>query len=821
MGKKSKKKKQESISEIKPRSKNATLLGSLPPWTVAIGLIIICLLIYYWPLMVENKTMLSSDSMNSRAYQPFIKQALANGSYPLWNPYVFGGMPSFGSLSAAPYIDVVNFIFVNITSIITGDAYHFLRLFLNYLLLGSGIFLLLRSKGIRMEPALFSSLAFLFIPQVVSFAAFGHNTKLGAISLLPYIFLFFDRLLERRNLLYFSLTGLFIGLQFLRNHVQMTFYTLLFIGIYFIFWIVSTYRNHKNVIPILKGAGLFIGAVVLGALVSTVVNLSVWEYTHYSIRGASEGGLTFDYATSWSFPPADIATFFNPSFMGFGGQSYWGTMTSTAYPLYFGIVVLLLASLAFVLNRTSLVWFLGVISGLSLLISFGNYFPILYGPMFKLVPFFDKFRVPKMIHVLLSFSMVFLAGISLDAIIKLSKQEFDQKRRWILRMIGVLSALVLLFLLLLLFGKSTYMGWASRAGQLKEAVYDKAVEDGVKTLFFFVIAAGVIWMALRNKISRTVLPYILLVLVLIDFWGIGKKMNEPQLKTVESTFYRETPDVSYLKAQKKPFRIITVADQRSGNWYSYHLIQNVYGYSAAKLQIYQELMEAFQMPERYVLKYLTPDQRQLKTIENVDTTAKKIHDNFLKIMNVEYMLSPVPLPDTSWQMVQAPQTRNGQGVFQFKDALPRLFFPKSILQAKGKEGILNYMTSDRFDPTVTGIIEEEAPFEIQPSDNNRAQIVEYDNHHIHIEADIKSRCMMALSEIYYPAGWKAFVNGQETKIYKTDYVLRAIFLEPGQHQIEFDFAPQTFKTGFGISLVALLLLTLGVAAGFYIEKRKS
>ena len=131
------------------------------------------------------------------------------------------------------------------------------------------------------------------------------------------------------------------------------------------------------------------------------------------------------------------------------------------------------------------------------------------------------------------------------------------------------------------------------------------------------------------------------------------------------------------------------------------------------------------------------------------------------------------------------------------------------------------MSSGAFDPMETAIIEEEAPFDIIPSDSNRARIINYDIHRIQIEADVKTPSLMVMSEIYYPAGWKVFVDGREEKIVKTDYLLRSVFLEPGEHHIEFVFNPGSFKAGLLLSISSFILLIAGAFIGWRIERKKS
>jgi len=840
MGKKNRrKKKQKPVVQKQNDQIQSSYFKAHPNW-FALGMLFVLLLLFFQPVMLSDQTYQSSDRMTSKSYEPFVRESINKGTYPLWNPFVFSGMPSFASLSRAPYVDaagdVISAAIWLIRRII--PLTDFTRIFINYFLLGIFIFLFMRYRGISIQVTFFTSAAIVLMPQIVAYTVFGHNTKLMTIVFFPIVILCVERLLDRRNLLFFSLTGLAIGLQLLRAHVQICFYTYLTIGIYLIFWVIHHIRRKKPVKSLLSGTGLLAGAVLLGVLIGSFLYLSVWEYSHYSIRGGgATGGLDYQYATNWSFPPSEMVTFFIPSFMGFGGQTYWGPIYSSEFPLYFSLIVLLLAGFALMINRNRTVLFFTILAGFTLLLSFGKHFPVLYVPLFKFLPFFNKFRAPKMILVVFDFSMVILAGFGLEGLIKASQETLQAKRRLIQRYLWIFGIVIGILILILLAGETVYSGWVSRSLQLKyptanpmafqriaEEALDMARRDTVKTLFLFIFAAGAILLAIRKKLSMKTLSVCLCLLLVIDLWSVNKKFMDPKPKTSESGHFFETPEVAFLKQQEEPYRMMTVFDayQRAPNWYMYHQIHNVYGYSAAKLRIYQELMETFGMPTGYGQKYVkTVNGRPvLKSFSEVDIKQKQVHDTFLKLMNVKYLVCPVPLPDTSLQMVFPPQVERGNAVLEFKDALPRVFFPKQVIQIKSGEGILNYMTGNQFNPEMTGIIEEAVPFKIKPSDSNRAKIVHYDIHHIEIEADVQTPCMMVLSEIYYPAGWHAYVDGLESSIYKTDYVLRSLFLQPGKHHIEFKFAPRIFSVGFGISVTAFILLLSGAAAGFIVRKKQ-
>jgi len=817
-----KKKKKRPISKTETKKKQLSFFAKHPNWATVI-IISILLLIFYHQIVFEGKTLLPPDTLTAKSYKTFINDALKQGTYPLWNPYIFSGMPSLGSLTA-PLINIVDTV-INYTLIGIGyilPLTPFMRILLNYLFFGLLTYLLLISLNTNRLAALFSAIAVVFLPQFIAFTAFGHNSKFLSVVLIPLIFWSVNQLLHKKNLLFFSLTALAIGFQLLRAHVQVCYYTYLFIGIYFIYYAIIEYKATKKLNSIVKSAGLLAGTVVVALLLSSVLYISVYEYSHYSIRGGGvSGGLDYDYASNWSFSPAEMITFLVPSFFGFGGATYWGKMPFTDYPLYMGIIVLFLAGLALIIRHDRYVIFFAIIALFSLIVSFGKHLPILYGPMFKLLPFFNKFRVPSMIHILLDISVVLMAGLGLHYLINLKQsgdnQIIQKKYQSIKKYFYIFGAIGILILLFVTLGKGTILNWIVSSGKISssayQVAYQMALKDTVIMLILLGISGFIVLYYLNKELKTELLGIGLIFLLIVDLWLIDFKIIEPKPAVDEQSFFRKTDVVEFLEQQKQPFRIFPIRLNQPGekpdNWYMYFKLQNVYGYHAAKLKIYQETLEELQLPHLYMLKFLKQgvDDRgqqivQLRTLEEVPLNLLYAHQAFLNMLNVKYLISAYPIPDTSCQLIK----RGSALIYENKHALPRAYFVDNFKTLSSKQKIFDFIGSGQFDPARTAILEEEPEFTVQPNPENQVELISYDIHKIKLKASLKSPSLMVLSEIYYPAGWKAYVDGELTKIYKTNYILRSIFLESGDHQVEFVFGPKSFYVGLIISIITCILL---------------
>ena len=806
-------------------------------WIVLLLLVLLTLL--YHQTAINGKPFLGGDTLGvTMCYKPFINDALDREIYPQWNPYIFSGMPSFASLSSAPRINLLDTIInKTILAITSNDIF---RILFNLAIFGLLMFLLMRRYKVSIGAALFAALAVVFMPQFTAFAVHGHNTKLLSLMLIPLILYLLDQLLEKRNLMYMALLALTLGFQLFRAHVQVCYYTYILIGFYFLFYAGFEYQKNKCWSPILKSAGLLLSAGILALALSSIINLSVYEYSHYSIRGGgTKGGLDYNYATGWSFSPLEMFTFLVPGFVGFGSPTYWGPMSVTNYPLYFSIIVLFLSGFAIILKRNRLVWLFSFVSLFSLLVSFGKNFPVLYYPMFKWLPFFNKLRIPSMIHIILDLAMVILAAIGIQAIINLVKEQDAKLKEKLTKQVMLYSYIFVsvcgVLFLYLAFGKDAYIQFAAGTEKVKaivaqyssqgytlsdisrgllEPAYKLAQADAFKMIIFILVGFAAIWGFIKGKVNEILMLSILCIIVVADLWMVDSKIINDKLEENKrarifnpKAHFQPTPAVNYLKEKQSDdiFRFYPI-DDKDANWYMYHEIQTIYGYNPAKLRLYQEMLESF---------YINPQ---------IPINANSF--KMLCMLNVKYLTSPREMP--GFKVV--PGFENARfKLMENEYALPRAYFviEDTVIQQPAGEDykthrdqVYNCIKSEDFNPTTTAVLEEEPPFAIQPSEKNHVEITNYDIQLIELNAQVDQPAHLVLSEIYYPAGWKVFVDGKEEKIYKTNYLFRSVFLQPGSHKIRFVFDPFMFNLGMWLSLGTLVLL-LGIVAIPVVNQRKT
>ena len=377
-------------------------------------MLLICLLLP--ELVFQNKIFLVPDSKAPLSFASVGRESLEQGTYPLWNPYLFCGMPSFGSLAYTPYVYPVSFI--------THLLYEYLHfpemawLLLHYILAGAATYLLLRSLGVRAVISMVGGALFMLLPYYVAIGAHGHGSQVCAIAYMPLALLFARNIqVGRRRPAMAAYLAVTLGLQMLRGHVQISYYTFLMVGLLFLFESGHALRSGDR--RSILWNGLFTaGAVAAAVGIAAVLILPVKEYAAYSIRGGGGGGLDYGYATGWSLHPKEMLTLIIPWAFGFGKASYWGKMPFTDYPNYVGVTTVIFSVVALCIVKNRWKWFFLTAALLSTLLSFGRFWPALYDPMFRYFPYFNKFRVPVMILIVQHLALVSLMAMGLEAFLE-------------------------------------------------------------------------------------------------------------------------------------------------------------------------------------------------------------------------------------------------------------------------------------------------------------------------------------------------------------------------------------------------------------------
>ncbi|MGB2867790.1 MAG: YfhO family protein [Bacteroidota bacterium] len=824
----------EEFPFIPPKYQHAT----------AIGVLLLSLVIFFFPLIFGGKTFLAADNIASHSWDTFLKDAKDAGVFPLWNPYIFCGMPSYGSLMTAGdrAFDVTATVLARATEL-------FQLLLLNspagwvlffYAAFAIGMYFFILGKVNSKTAALIGALGATFSMYIIIWIMVGHNTKIAVMAMFPFIFLILEKLRERFDFKLALVLVLLLHFSFLPSHVQMMFYMYLALGIYFLYFIVRNLVKKEDWQSLVKTGLVLALASGLAVTMDADKYLSVWEYNPYSMRGAApivpsvqkgemktqEGGLDYDYATSWSFSPGEMMTFVIPTWYGFGHlrydgvygkgisfNPYWGPMVFTDGAQYMGVVILALAILGFLRNRKQpFVQYLAITIVFSLLVSFGREFPLIYDLMFKYFPGFNKFRIPSMILVLVQIFVPILAAYGVASLLDEKERSLNpqSEKKWKYFLYGTAGFLALAIVARGAF-KDIYTSFfplkevgnqVARAignGQLPivsefyNFVVDTVVTDLYFALAFILVTFGAFFFYWKNTIRLSTLTVILVGVTLFDLWRIDFRPMDPRDRKEQQDVFSAPDYVRFLQQDSSKFRILTFVNGQLpyDNTMAYWRIQSAYGYHGAKMRAYQDMVEV----------------------------AGPGNPLVWQLMNVKYIVSDTP--DSS-QILQLVYSGQQYKVYISRASAPRAFFVNRYEVAGGLD-ILKKIQGMEFNPSDVAYLMDDPKVQIDPPQQEaKADFVSYHIQDLELKVTATGTNLLFLSEAYYPEGWKAFVDGAETKIYRLNYLFRGVVIPQGSHRLIMKFEPPGFYLGKNLSL-GMNLLILGALAfvGFDYGKKWS
>jgi hypothetical protein len=774
-------------------------LANRPALLVSIILAVLLAVLFH-PLVFNGKVLVSADAVAPMGFAAAAQESVKEGGpYPLWNPYVFLGMPSFGSLTYTPYVYFPDLVLQGIHKVLP-----FLPpmtwLLLYYFVAGLFMFLLVKETGLSLEAGLFAGVALMLTPNLVAVGAFGHGSKLVNCAFIPVIMLLTVRLLRRGDALSFGLLALCGGLQLLRAHVQIVYYTWLAVGLYCLLFLAVKSAEGPAVKTRLMRV-FYVGLALAVALAfGSVLYLPVHDYSAYSSRGAVEGGgMEFGRATDWSFSPVEMMTFLVPSWLGFGGSTYWGSMPFTDYPNYMGLLPLFLAFLGLACVRKREVLFFLLLALLSLLVSFGKHFEPLYRLLYNGLPYFNKFRVPVMILVLTQFAVAGLSAYGIAVVLRARHSGAEGSRlERVALWLG--CAFLVVWLVWLVFAgsiSSWYQGMVTDALQAKALAMNatnfsaSAAAASAERCFNMVrrdvLILGLIGFAgfmavylyLKRRLSAVALAAVLVGLTLVDLWRIDARIVGPMVGERSSVSTESFKDdvTEFLQRDQSIFRVFPMGRDFSDNRYAAFRIFSVGGYHAAKPSLYEEFDKSILRTGR-----LTPA--------------------VLAMLNVKYIIVPDYLTPGELMRLAYDGSRK---VYEFRAPLPRAFLADSAVVVQSPQAVLDSIASAGFDPSRTALVLEPVPSATSTAQGSTARIVSFGLNEVDLEAQIAAPCFLVLSELYYP-DWKAEVDGARVNIYRTDFLLRGLPLGSGAPKIRFFYESRSLRTGMFLSAGASVVI---------------
>lgn len=846
------------------------------PYIAAVAAFIIITLIYFKPLL-SGKEISQHDIMQAKGMSKEIGDFRAKeNAEPLWTNSMFGGMPAYqvSTLYPGNWIGKLDQAFKLFLPHPSG------YIFLCFV----GFFILLLCLDVEPWLALAGSLAYGLSTYFIVALGAGHNSKINALGYLPPLIGGVILLFNGRLWLGTALTTLFMAMELTANHVQISYYGFMIIGALIASYFYYAVKE-KQLPTFFKSFALFVVVTIVAVLPNAGNLMCTNEYAKYSIRGGTEltinadgksnainttSGLDKDYATQYSYGIRETFTFLIPDFKGgssfspiseadasalkkvapdmrqavAGNSSYFGDQPAVGGPVYIGAIIMFLAVLGLFVIRNRLKWPLIIVTLLGVALAWGHNFMGLTNFFMDFVPGYNKFRAVSMTMVIAEFSLPLLAVLAINDLLKfkslnekvqltLFKKEIELKKIFI-------GAFILTggFCLLgyvapdlvnsfqseneeaqMIYRYTTRGGYpedqarqyvAQLMPQLELARKEIFKSDAMRSFVFIVLAALFIYLFLNKKLKKEMLFAALGIFIMIDLWTVDTRyLGEKNFVTKaqnQASFEKTPTDEEILKDPDPDYRVLNLAtspfqDAATSYWH-----KSIGGYHGAKLRKYQELIDFHYQGQVDVFYKGINQTRGNDSLIN----ALCAQLNVLNMLNTKYIIIPAG-EDGSTFPFKNPQA-NGNA-----------WFVKNITMAENADkeivglGQLDTKTQAIMQVKYKGEVNAETAY----SGAGSIKLTSYKANHLVYEADCSEKQFAVFSEIYYPKGWNAYIDGALAPHAAVNYVLRGMPIPAGKHKVEFKFEPQTYKTGNTIAMVgsALVLLTVGLSV--YMEMKKA
>ena len=803
---------------------------------------------YFFPADLDGRILYRHDASAGRgAGQEVSEYHERTGKVSRWTNATFSGMPTYQTAPSYQSTGVLNQVM---------KAYHLwlpenVWYVFAYLL---GFYILLRAFDFRWHLAALGAIVWAFSSYFFIIIAAGHIWKVMALAYLPPLIAGLVWAYRGKLLRGFCVTALFSAFEIDANHVQMTYYYLFVIAAMVIAYGVDAVRRGQW-----KGFLRATGVCAAGALIGVLLNLSnlyhTWQYAQESMRGKSElvkknvtnqtsSGLDRDYITQWSYGIDETWTLLvpnakggasvplaanakamekaDPNFMQIYQQmgQYWGDQPSTSGPVYVGAFVLMLFVLGLFIVKGPMKWALLGATVLSILLSWGHNFMPFTDFFLDYVPMYSKFRTVASILVIAEFTIPLLAMLALKRLVD-EPDLMGKQMRWVYVSFGLTGGIALLFALMPTVFFSDFIS-AAELEALKgiPADYLAPLESNLRSIregifvadcwrSFWIIAIGMALLLLYRyrKLKAEYMVGAMVLLCLIDMWQVNKRYLNDGMFVEKSVREQAQPmtetDRLILCDKDLDYRVLNLASNTFNENETSYYHKSIGGYHAAKLRRYQDLID----------NYIAPEMQQLMSAlakAGGDMTKVKGDSIFpvLNMLNAKYFI--VPLQNNKTVPIQNPYVL---GNAWFVDKLNYVSNANQELEALGKLNLRHEAVADVRFKAVLG--------EATPQDSTSVvKLTAYAPNQLTYEVKSATGGVMVFSEIYYPE-WTATVDGKPAEIGRADYVLRALKVDKGQHQVVLTFDPKSVKQTETVAYAAYVVLLLVVLFGLYAEwKRK-
>ena len=748
----------------------------------------------------------SGDTLSPVAIKNSIKFYIDTyNEFPFWFPSILGGIPTIHSFLYISSYYYPHQLMISLNNLGLPWVWYFIT---HLIFGGLGTYSLLKFLNQDTLSSLFGSILFMFMPYMITMTAYGHGSQMMSATYIPWIILFLFKVSQKFNLLNLSILSILIGLQLLRGHIQISYYTWMMMGLFIVISIII--EKSFNTINRLKSKLSILLSLVIGLFISLSIYYPILSYSKYSIRGAIDGGSGLEYATQWSMSIKEFLTLIFPYSLGFGGPLYHGDLPFTDFPNYIGLSLIILAVLGLIKSKISNIYklFFVLIIIFSLLISLGSNFMEFYKIFYNYFPYFNKFRVPAYILILTNFSLIVLAACGLNNFVDSTKMGY--KKNIIYYIIFLLG--IFISLLYVILGDNI----VHTNNPYKSVLYELINNDSF-AIFISSVLLFLIYLIFNYKKYNTNLFYIIIIIICTyDYYRIDKEIINPQFhiphkKISKSSKYIENfiskdEITSFLLKDSTKFRIFDYIG--NPNRWSIHGIESISGYHPAKLNNYN------------------------KFINNIYSRGYQLFpEGILKLLNIKYIILPssdfknnsfINLGQKQMYYFGNNNDYDGKSIsanlFLYKTNYSRLFYTDKIKYLM-PDNIYEQILEDDYDPTNVVYLSEEIDELVFDNLNRSVELIEWSPNKIEFKTETAKNQFLVMSEIFYPNDWTLNMDNKKYKIYEVNNIVRGIKIPKGNHHFIMEFNSENVFRGLNISRFGLCILIVILLLHMYIKRK--
>lgn len=829
-----------------------TLKKCLPD-AIVVALFAVISFAYFLVPVSQGKILFRHDSQASVGLgQELTEYEQRTGEVTRWTNSLFSGMPTYQISPAYSSTDGLS------TAM---SAYHlwlpdYVWFLFAYLL---GFYILLRAFNFRQSLAALGSILWAFSSYFLIIIAAGHLWKVMALAYLPPMIAGVVLAYRGKYLWGFIVTVVFTAFEVKANHVQMTYYYLFIVLFMVVAYLVQAIRE-KRFQHFLKASGVLVAAALIGVAINISNLYHTWEYQKESMRGKSEltkansanqtsSGLDRDYITQWSYGIDETLTLLVPDAKGGASvplsqnatamakanpevqnmlpqlyeavPQYFGTQPGTSGPVYVGAFVLFLFVLGLFIVKTPLKWALLAATILSVLLSWGHNFMGFTNFFLDYVPMYAKFRTVASILVIAEFTIPLLAALALKRIVD-EPTVLTKNMKFVYASLALTAGVALVMALMpSMMGpfvsdqeRQMLSGIQGMTPDVQNMMLSSIATmraamvsaDAWRSIIVIIIGVAMLLLFKAQKIKPLYLIVGISALCLIDLWQVDKRYLNDEMFVPKSE--RDTPqqatatDMEILKDKALSYRVLNFASGAFNENNTSYFHKSIGGYHPAKLRRYQEMID----------KYIAPEmQAAMQAIGSKGGVMSEVDGRklfpVLNMLNAKYFI--VPLQGNATTSIQNPYA---QGNGWFVDKLTYVADANAEYAEVGKIDVSHEAVADKKFEAVLG--------QTAANDSTASVVLtKYEPNNMTYSVNSAKGGVVVFSEVYYP-GWSATIDGQPAELGRVNYILRALNVKAGKHEVVLDFHPSSISITETIAYTALAVLLLAICAALFVEWKK-